>query len=127
MRVQTSIGVLVSEPGKAVYFERDASAPCLTTDVFAAVSADTFSLPGTGQPVALSMGNVAAVKGVFLEADGPVQLVMDGNAYDLAPAEAGQSCRLYAEMAVFSLQLSASDLGQPVAGRYVVWGSGGAE
>ncbi len=127
MRVQTTLGVLVTEPGKAVYFERDPSVSGLITDAHTAASADTFSLPGTGQAVTLSLGNVVGVRGVFLEADGPVQLVLDGSAYALSPSDPGRSCRIYAEMAVFNIQVSASELGSSVSGRYVVWGSGQAE
>ncbi len=124
MRVQTSLGVLVAEPNKAVFFERDASPPCLTTDAYSAASSDTFTLAGTGQPTGLSLGNVAAVRGLFLEVDGPVQIVINGNSFDMVPAEVGMSCRFYAELSIFSLQVAASEVGTPVSGRYVVWGSG---
>lgn len=125
MSLRIQIGTSVSATdGSTTYFSSQDSGQAQPMNGFASVSSDTFVLPATTQPLTLSLGNVQAVAGLYLEVSAAAAVTLNGEAtpISLTPSGGATTAKLLLMAPLASIALASATPGVTVQGRYVVYG-----
>ena len=130
MRITHELVMLISrdESGNDIHFQRKETISRIQIDTYLKQHGGAFDVADTAT-LTLSMGDVAAVKGVYLEVDADCDVFLSGSADPIqlrkAPAASGGTAPAYAklflECDITQIDVEASQ-SSAVNGWYVVWG-----
>lgn len=129
MRVSQSVILQISEDadGEEKDFYVEKSVNPIVTDGLNTYTAGRFVAPGDTSLIALPFGTVAGVRGFYVEANGPFELVLDkssasdGYALQVMPLAVGAKAIVAINAVVAALHVRAMD-NTPVSGRFVIYG-----